>query len=180
MKRSVALLLSLAVIFLHASAVLAQEHPQEHPTAGKANPGFEKLKALAGEWQAKKDDGQLVTASYQLSSGGTSLMETLMPAKEPNMITMYHLNGDKLMMTHYCSLGNQPRMSAEVPTGEVKKLNFSFVDATNMAKPSDGHMHKLTFTFQDKDHFTQEWVMSHDGKEMPVTFNFERKKQPAN
>ena len=45
-----------------------------------------------------------------------------------------------------------------------------------MAKPTDAHMHSLAFTFQDNDHFTQEWSMQHEGKDMPVTFNLERKK----
>jgi hypothetical protein len=103
-------------------------------------------------------------------------METIEAEGEPSMVTLYHPDGNKLMMTHYCSIGNQPRMRADVPTGEVKNLSFTFVDATNMAKPADGHMHSLTMTFQDADHMAQVWTFRQDSKDMPVTFNLERKK----
>jgi hypothetical protein len=105
-------------------------------------------------------------------------MEILDPISEPSMATIYHLDGDKLVMTHYCSIGNQPRMLAQVPAGEIKNLSFTFVDATNLAKPSDGHMRYLTLTFQDKDHLTQVWTWRQDGKDMPATFNLVRNKQP--
>lgn len=172
MKRYLSILLSLAVFILLASPTLAQPQFPKPQT----NAGFEKLKALAGAWQGKKEDGKTVNVSYQVVSGGNSVMETIEPSGEPSMITLYHPDGNKVMMTHYCSVGNQPRMSAQAPAGEIKAINFAFVDATNMAKPTDPHMHSLAMTFPDKDHITQVWTMRMDGKDMPVTFNLERKK----
>jgi hypothetical protein len=134
------------------------------------------LKFLIGEWQGTRPDGQALRVTYQLTSGGSALLETIMPEKEPSMTTLYHVDGRHLMLTHYCSLGNQPRMIADLPRGEVKTLRFSFLDATNLESPTSPHMHKVTFTVQDKDHFTQEWVLSKDGKEMPMVFIFERKR----
>ena len=142
----------------------------------KTSTGLEPLKFLVGDWQGKGSDGKLVRASYQLTSGDTSLLETITPAQEPSMTTLYHVDGRHLMLTHYCSLGNQPRMIADLPRGEVKTLRFAFLDATNLESPTSPHMHKVTFTVQDKDHFAQEWVLSKDGKEMPMVFTFERKK----
>ena len=189
MKRFAVLLLSAAVLVSIAALTSAQSRqntlmsfrwvshltPPEMPQS-KAAPGFEKLKTLVGEWQGKDSKGGTLTVSYELISNGSSLMETLVPAKEPSMVTIYHLDGDNLMMTHYCSINNQPRMRAAMPSGEIKKLSFTFVDGTNMAKPTDAHMHSLALTFQDNDHLTQEWSMKHEGKDMPVTFNLERKK----
>jgi len=146
MKRYGILLLFIAAIAMSTHSALAQN---------KANGGFDKLKSLAGEWQGKKSDGSAVTVSYQVVSGGNSVMEMIEPGAEPSMVTIYHTNGDKLMMTHYCSVGNQPRMSAPAPAGEVKSLNFTFVDATNMAKPTEAHMHSLAMAFQDNDHITE-------------------------
>lgn len=166
MKRSLSILLSFAVIVLTTNMVLAQS---------KAAPGFERLKSLVGEWQGQAPDGKQVTVTYQLVSGGHSVMETMAPSGEPSMVTVYHLNGDQLMMTHYCSMGNEPRMNAKVPTGEIKSLNFTFVDATNLAKPTDPHMHSLALTFPDKSHLTQVWTLRKDGKDIPMTFNLERK-----
>ena len=138
--------------------------------------GLDPLKFLVGDWQGKGSDGKLVRASYQLTSGDTSLLETITPAQEPSMTTLYHVDGRHLMLTHYCSLGNQPRMIADLPRGEVKTLRFAFLDATNLESPTAPHMHKVTFTVQDKDHFTQEWVLSKDGKEVPMVFTFVRKR----
>lgn len=166
MKRCKSILLSFAAIALLANPVLAQS---------KAAAGFEKLKSLVGEWQGKDPHGTK-NVTYQLVSGGSAVMETLMPEGEPDMITIYHLNGDKLMMTHYCSIGNQPRMQAEAPAGEIDKLNFAFVEATNLAKRSDGHMTNLTLIFVDKNHLKQVWTWREAGKDEAATFSFTRKK----
>lgn len=173
MKKSPQYLLVLAVLAFGLSSALAQH---EHFPQPQSNAGFEKLKSLAGQWQGTKPDGKPVTVTYQVVSGGNSLLETIEPSGEPSMITIYHPDGNKLMMTHYCSVGNQPRMSTQAPAGEIKTLNFAFIDATNMAKPSDPHMRSLTITFPDKDRLTQTWAMMMEGKEMPVTFNLQRKK----
>ncbi|TLY16299.1 MAG: hypothetical protein E6K69_04320 [Nitrospirae bacterium] len=142
----------------------------------KGSAGLDPLKFLVGDWQGKGSDGKSIQASYQLTSGDTSLLETITPGQEPSMTTLYYLDSNHLMLTHYCSLGNQPRMVADIPKGQVKTLRFAFLDATNLESPTTPHMHKVTFTVQDKDHFTQEWVLSKDGKEMPMVFTFERKK----
>lgn len=167
MQRSTSVLLGLAVIL----------GPADSASAGtRAASGFERLKALAGEWRAKDAEGQPVNVSYTVVSGGSALVETLAPAKEPSMVTVYHLDGDRLMMTHYCGSGNQPRMLAEVPAGEIQDLTFIFLDATNLAKPSDGHMESLAFTFPDADHVTQVWTWSEAGKKTKTTFDLERKR----
>ncbi len=148
----------------------------KNQTITAAAAAFEKLKSLAGEWQGPGPQG-LITISYQIVSGGSAVMETLVPINEPSMVTLYHLDGGKLMMTHYCSIGNQPRMQAEPPrASEIKKLNFAFVAATNLAKPFAGHMAHLTFTFQDQDHFTQVWTWRQEGKDSPALFSLQRKK----
>ncbi len=167
MKRFLLLMLAVIVITLTSHSVLAQS---------KATPGFERLKSLVGEWQGKGPDGQQVNVSYQVISAGSVLVETLQSGTEPNMVTLYHLDGDKIMVTHYCSIGNQPRMVADAPAGEIKNLNFKFVDVTNLAKPSAGHMRNLAVTFEDKDHIKQVWTWREDGKDQLTTFNLERKK----
>lgn len=117
-----------------------------------------------------------MTASYQWTGAGTSLVETMTKAQKPMMMTIYHADKGSLMLTHYCKLGNQPRMRADMPEGAAKTLSFNFVDVTNLANPTDAHMHKVSFTFQDQDHFTQEWMLSKDGKELPHRFEFARVK----
>jgi hypothetical protein len=133
---------------------------------------FDPLALLVDEWQGKDPEGEPMTASYQWASGGTSLVETLTMAEEPTMTTMYHADKGKLMPTHYCALGNQPRMHAAMPKGDAKTLAFNFVDATNLATRTDAHMHNMSLSFQDPDHFSQGWVLSKDGKELPHRLEF--------
>src|SRR5262245_33835119 len=110
MKRLTHTLLLLAIIALSANTVWAQSSAATERAAHDwAAAGFEKLKSLAGEWQAQGPHG-LTKVSYEIVSGGTAVMETIIPPQEPTMVTLYHRDGDQLMMTHYCSGGNQPRM----------------------------------------------------------------------
>ena len=146
------------------------------PATNNASVAFEKLKSLVGEWQGKSPEGVEASLTYQLISGGTAVMETLKPANEPGMVTIYHLNGDRVMMTHYCSAGNQPRMQAAVPAGDVKTLAFVFVDGANLAGHGNGHIHGLNLTFLDKDHVTQEWIWRDGGKDVQMKNTFTRKK----
>jgi hypothetical protein len=136
---------------------------------------LDKMKALAGEWQGEGPNGKTVKATYKLVSGGTAVAETLEVPGEPDMLTVYYANGGELMMTHYCSMGNQPRMRAASSSADAKSLSFHFVDGTNMAGPGAPHMHDLKITFDDADHLTQEWSMK-GGTGEKAAFRLERKK----
>jgi hypothetical protein len=164
-------LITLSLI-LFTIAVPLQQVQADNATA----PNFGPLASLVGEWQGKDPEGKPMTASYHWTGGGTSLVETMTKSDKPVMMTMYHADKGGLMLTHYCKLGNQPRMRADVIGGDAKTLSFSFIDITNLALPTDPHMHKISFTFQDQDHFTQEWMLSKDGKELPHRFEYTRAK----
>ena len=164
--------LSILLVALLAVAVAAAAERSAHP-------GWEKLKSLAGEWQGTMThEGQAmsVSVSYTLVSSGTSLMERMTTPDGEDMVTMYHPDGARIMMTHYCSGGNQPRMRAEFPLGEPQSLTFNFIDVTNLASPKDEHMRKLVVKFQDADHFTQGWTHRKAGKEETGVFKYARKK----
>ena len=149
------------------------------PAAPGTNPAWEKMKSLAGEWEGTMAHGDAtmpVSVSYTVVSGGTSLMERLATPDGHDMVTMYYPDGSRIMMTHYCSEGNQPRMKAQAAAGEPKSLAFNFVDATNLASPQAEHMRKLLVRFDDADHFTQEWTHRKAGKEETGVFKYSRKK----
>src|SRR2546428_10564801 len=122
-----------------------------------AQAGFEKLKTLVGSWEGKKTDGRPVNVSYKLVSAGSALMETIGPGVEPEMVTVYHQDGGRLLLTHYCAAQNQPRMTSTPSAGAIRGLTFSFLDATNPSGHNAGHMHKDVFTFGGGDHITQQW-----------------------
>ncbi len=160
-------------LILIAALMLAAVPAAAQQPSGKAAAAFEKLKSVAGEWETKTPEGKPALASFQIVSNGTALMQT---DHEEGMISVYHPDRDRLVMTHYCAANNQPRMSATPPPGEVKSLNFSFLDATNMAGPADGHMHHMAMTFRDKDHFAQEWTWKKGQEEKKEVFEYQRKK----
>ena len=152
------------------------------PAGPGTNPAWEKMKSLVGDWEGTMSHGDMtmpVKASYSLVSGGTSLMERLDgpgESHEHDMVTMYYPDGSRILMTHYCSEGNQPRMRAQAATGEPKSLAFEFVDVTGLANPQAEHMRKLVVRFDDADHFTQEWTHRKAGKEETGVFKYARKK----
>ena len=169
---------TLVAIFSVLSLLTATGISGESMRSAKTEPnaGFEKMKPLVGNWQGKANDGKPVKISYALVSGGSALVETIQAELEPGMVTVYHPDGGRLMMTHYCSLHNQPRMRADTAPTENGKLVFNFVDATNMPSPDAMHMHKLVVTFVDKDHFAQEWTWKGGEKEGTEVFRMERMK----
>ena len=142
----------------------------------KTIPDFERMKSLVGEWKGTSMDGKPAMVTYTLVSDNSALMERLAVGGESEMVTMYHPDGAHLMMTHYCSAHNQPRMRSQTVAAGSKQITFDFVDVTNLSSPDAGHMRRLVVTFGDKDHFDQEWTWKEKGKENAVVIRFERKK----
>jgi hypothetical protein len=88
---------------------------------------------------------------------------------------MFHMDNDRVMATHYCMAGNQPRMVASgSPDG--KTITFNFVDGTNIASPKAGHMNHLVITIADADHHTEDWTFVKDGVELKRHFDLARSK----
>ena len=150
--------------------VMAVARAQTKPAGG-----FDQLKSLVGEWEGSTSKGGTAHISYQLVSGGTALVERLKGGDEPEMVTVYTADGDRVAMTHYCNAGNQPQMRTAPITGRTKVLSFGFVRATNLASPDAGHMDHLVVTMLDKDHFSQAWTWKEKGKPTTAVFKFARK-----
>ena len=137
-------------------------------------PEFEKLKLLVGEWKGISMDGKPATLTYTLVSNNSALMERLAMGGDSEMVTLYHPDGDHLMMTHYCSAHNQPRMRSNAVDAGGRNITFDLVDVTNLSAPDAGHMKRLVVTVTDNDHFTQEWTWTQQGRDMAVVITFER------
>jgi hypothetical protein len=90
------------------------------------------------------------------------------------MVTMYHLDGDQLMMTHYCMANNQPRMRADASTSSPTSINFRLIDVTNLSSPDAGHMVGLKIDWKDADHVTTHWTWSQKGVESVEAFDLHR------
>ena len=139
----------------------------------KPNAAWEKLKTLAGEWDGT-EDGKPFHVSYKVVSNGTALMETMSGHDAMEMVTVYHPDGASVLMTHYCSMGNEPRMRARALADG--KLVFRYVDAANLKSPAEPRMSGLVLTFTDADHLGADWTHKSGSSEKVGHFDYTRKK----
>jgi hypothetical protein len=150
---------------LFTTAVFAQSDAQK---------SFDQLKSLTGSWEGKNSIGQPVQVSYRMTAGGSALMSEIVGHGE-TMISMINFDGpNRLLLTHYCAVGNQPRMQASAsPDG--KTITFNFLDATNLDNPQSGHMDHVVIALLGPDHHTEEWNFIDHGKEIKEFFDLTRK-----
>ncbi|MGA3178274.1 MAG: hypothetical protein ABSE19_13135 [Candidatus Acidiferrum sp.] len=163
------------LLLLSLSLCVSATAQEMHPPA-RSTPAFDQLKSLAGEWERTNTQGSKVSLTYQVVSNGSVLMERLKSGDMSEMITMYSLDGDHIVATHYCSAGNQPTMQTPAATAATGKYDFSFVRVSGTRTPDEGHMVALSVTMPDKDHLTQVWTFQDHGKSMVETFTYTRKK----
>ncbi|MEE9131065.1 MAG: hypothetical protein V3T84_13685 [Phycisphaerales bacterium] len=160
----------MAVIVVAAATIAttyADETAPQKTSASVAAAQFEQLKTLVGEWRVTGTHGEEVmdaSISYRITAAGSVVMETMFGGTEHEMVTMYHLDGDNLMLTHYCAMQNQPRMKA-APSSDTNEITFTYLDGTNMASDQAPHMHSVTFVFLGEDQIKTVWSMHAEGAE---------------
>jgi hypothetical protein len=138
-----------------------------------AKKSFDAMKTLQGSWAGKTSGCMPVSVSFRMTAGNTALMSEIQGMED--MVSMIHMDGDRLLLTHYCGAGNQPRMQARI-SPDQKTVVFDFVDATNLDSPKAGHMHRAVFTILASDHHTEEWDFIEDGKDQKTIFDLKRAK----
>ena len=131
-----------------------------------SQPALERMKKLAGTWVAVGEDGkptEQVVSVIKVTAAGSAVHETLFPGQPHEMVSVYTRDGDDQMMTHYCALGNQPRMKAD-PNSPPNQIHFRFAGGSNLDPAKDMHMHEGTITFVDDDHIEWSGVCWEGGK----------------
>jgi len=139
----------------------------------KSEAAFDRLASLKGEWTGEAF-GMKTTLIYTLTANGSALMEQCRPEKGHEMITMFTIDGEHLIATHYCSAKNQPQMATPVITDAQKPLVFSLIRVTGLKSADDFHNTGLTVIQDDNDHLTQEWSYQSRGKTGKNIFHFTR------
>lgn len=141
------------------------------PVAAGDEPGltakaaFDRMKSLAGEWTSETQAGKPAEkVVYRVISNGSVVMETLFPGTNHEMVSMYHLDGGELRMTHYCAIGNQPRLKLDKAASKPDELHFVFDGGTNLDPARDSHMHSARISFRDARHVEAEWEAYAGGK----------------
>jgi len=156
-------LILIAGLALMTASALAQTDAQK---------AFTNIKTLPGTWEGDTHMGP-VQVTFKVTAGGSAVMSEILGKED--MVTMFNLDGPRrLLLTHYCAAGNEPRMQASLsPDGKV--ITFTYVDATNLATPHAAHMQKMVLTLIDDNHHTEEWTLVDHGKEHTEVFDLHRK-----
>lgn len=136
---------------LLAAMASSTVHAAEAGANANANAGqmaFEQLKQLTGAWRPAENPASALRVEFSLIAGDSVVTETWSAPGHASM-TVYHLDGERLLATHYCPRGNQPRM-AFTQRNEDGTLRFEFVDGTGLDEPGEPYEHLLTMrTAQD-------------------------------
>lgn len=107
---------------------------------------FASIKKLHGDWRGPAmAKGMPPSHSvFRVTAGGSAVEETIWPGSKMEMVSIYHMDKGNLLMTHYCALGNQPRMKLNPKKSTPQELVFDFDGGTNFNPRRDKHMHSLT------------------------------------
>ena len=154
----------LAISSLFLAATVSAGAARKAPANTEVDPGtaFSRLKALVGDWDAESSRGK-AHSRFELIAGGSVLLEHFTEPGGQEMLTAYHLDGSRLVLTHYCVAGNQPQMVAEKFDSASGELDFAFAGGSNIA-PGAGHMHDAVFHLASNDHFDAKWDFVEAGK----------------
>lgn len=133
----------------------------------------------AGSWQGTatmegKEQERQVT--YRVTSVGSAIVETHFPGSPQEMVSVYHDEGGRPDMTHFCALKNRPNLVMD--SSDKDSIHPDFKPGIGIDSAKDGHMHALTIRFIDRDTIGQERVMYQDGKPLDsTTFRLQRAEQ---
>ena len=171
-------LIPIALVVLSLSTVaLAQKEAQT-----EAQKSFDKLKTLAGSWEGRVTtvpadpsvEGKTAQITLRVTSMGNAFLhEAKLEGRPDDPITMMYLDGDRLMLTHYCDAGNRPRMVGRL-SANGKAVEFEFLDI--VGNTEYGHMHRGVFNLVDEEHHTEDWTFMVGDKPVQAHFDLHRVK----
>lgn len=128
-------------------------------------PMLDAVRALEGRWTSETPYGDS-EHTFTVTSSGSVVREIMMPGGEFEMTNMYHLDGNSIVMTHYCGAGNQPRMRAT--SFEDGVLAFESDSVTDLKDPKEHYMGTMTLKFISDDVVEQHWMSIEDGVESEI------------
>jgi hypothetical protein len=158
MRRSV-----LSVVLLAMGLAAGPAAAEKAPTPAVV---FQQFHELAGTWVGKSTRGWEEEVTIRSIAGG-SVVEVSSFDAHPGeeMRTLMHMDGERLVLTHYCVAQNQPRLAATSIEDGGRTITFTFQDATNLPSRDKGHMDKAVYRFHEDGHFSSRWTWYQDGEE---------------
>lgn len=156
----------LATLVVGAVLVSCPISAAPESSADAAREMFDRLKGLEGRWETVSTAGWAEVTTYEVIARGSVLMSatTFAEAPERKMVTMFHLDGDRLVLTHYCEARNQPRLEAKEIDLEGGSVAFVFADGTNLPDRDHGHMDSALFALSGEDTYRSRWSWYESGE----------------
>ncbi len=197
MTKRIGLVVCLAAVFMLTGLCrpLLSGPTDDTPTKDgiEAEAAFKKLKTLVGSWtgktshdekkeEAKKDHEDAmpeeISVTFKLTGAGSALVETQFPGMPHEMVSVYHLDGKELRMTHYYAARNQPHLKLDRAKSTPDEFIFAFDGGTNFDPEKDMHIHGLRIKFEKDGHVKSEWEGYTGGKKAgTTTFEMTREKR---
>ncbi len=181
MKKALVVASSLALVLAWAGIGEAQGK-KGRPKAASGAPEaivFDAASAMAfltttsGDWApagaAEHAEGARRTASVvtvKTKAAGSAVVHHYAQGTPGEMETVFHMDGDKLLLTHYCALQNAPILRFE-KTNKPGEIKFVFEGGTNFDSSVDAHLHESTFQVIDKNTVEQRSTVFTNGKAQP-------------
>lgn len=162
----------IAVVFVMAVLVT---HPMTSFAGSREV--YEQLKSLAGEWEADLPGFGKLTSSVRVVSNGKAI-EEIIGTPTDNELSVYTLDADTILLTHYCAMtpdGHQVRLQTRRLVASPDHLDFVFASATNLHSMAAAHMQRVLMTIADRDHYSEKWTKTENGKDTIFKLNFVRR-----
>lgn len=157
--------IALAAVLLFASPALA-----DASSPSLAEEQFAKIVSWEGRWTVAETDALEIV--FESTARGKTMVERWETAAGLHSITVYHVNGEHVVATHYCPQGNQPRLASV--TGDETKIAFAFRDITGL-DAGESHTHTLAFEPQaDGSLLRTEVYTGADGPGAPSSYTLKR------
>jgi hypothetical protein len=170
------------ILALVVTAFAAPEQKNDNPATVvyDADSAFQFLQTMTGDWDRSGGDHDHGANSnlikIRVSAAGSAIVETIFPGSETEMVTVYHRNGDDLLLTHYCALQNAPVMKFQKSDkpGEIK---FVFQGGTNFDPKVNMHVHEGTLRIKNSDTVESSFLTFDDGKPGATVSSVLKRKQ---
>ncbi len=129
------------------------------------------LTTTAGEWggaaaRNEHGGGGRGGVTVKTKAAGSAVVHHYAQGTPGEMETIFHMDGDKLLLTHYCAAQNAPVLRFE-KTNKPGELKFVFQGGTNFDPQVDAHLHESTFQIIDKNTIEQRSTVHANGKANP-------------
>ena len=167
---TIAMLVSSCTSHRAAVARSASSDQLAAPSTDQATRAWNRLsRTFRGSWVATTSTGSRITETFRLISNDTVLVEAFVTPSGRETMSVYHLDHGALMLTHYCSQGNQPRLRAALIGDD--SIVFRFLDATNVLDGEAVLVEKMLH-FRDAQFEQTEVYRQPDGSLQNTVFRF--------